>query len=85
MNKFKVEDRVKCIKEYWLVPVGAMGTIRRITTTYPRYGVEWDINVGGHTLNDKCKDGHGLWMLENHIELFCQSKPQQIFTTRERQ
>ena len=86
MSKFKVGDRVKCIKEYWRAPVGTMGTIRSITT-HARYGVEWygvewDINVGGHTLNDKCKKGCGEWMPEKNIELISQSKSQQIFTTR---
>lgn len=80
MSKFKVGDRVKCIKEYWRAPVGTMGTIRGIGRTI--CGVEWDINVGGHTLNDKCKNGCGEWISEKDIELISQSKSQQIFTTR---
>lgn len=43
---------------------------------------EWDINVGGHTLNDKWKNGYGEWISEKHIELISQSKSQQIFITR---
>ena len=75
---FRVGDRVICIKKYSesynLLP-GMTGTILEIDYGLGDIGVRWDQDCGGHNLNrpKECKVGHGLWVLNEHIELIEES------------
>ena len=64
MNKFKVGDRV--IHK----PSGLIATIKVIDNTSLLYGIEFDDRIAGlNNLQGLCKDGHGLWISEEDIEL----------------
>lgn len=59
--KFKVGDRVVCTASiaYSNRPKGKRGTVRGFSGD-GWVQVEFDVDVGGHSLDGKCKDGHGL-------------------------
>lgn len=67
--KFKVGDRVKCVKCYDgnIEAVGKVGTIIDISPC--RYLVEFDVNVGGHSGNECGKSGHCWWLRDEHLDL----------------
>ncbi len=59
--KFKVGDRVKCIDSVGFNErvKDSHGTVRDVNPDGDWVEVEFDDNIGGHTLDGKCKDGHG--------------------------
>lgn len=72
-TKFKVGDRVK-VNELGKTDWGVLknkgvdfGTIIHIKKF--SVGVEFDKNFGGHSCDDRCKDGHGFWLTEDEIDL----------------
>ena len=79
MKKFKVGDRVRCIKHYYFAPVGTEGTIKKINGNF--YMVCWDVNVNGWGDREcKIKIGHGEYISEEYIELIS-SYPEIHITT----
>ncbi|MGN0613574.1 MAG: hypothetical protein ACI4JB_06690 [Porcipelethomonas sp.] len=67
MAKFKVGDRVKCVR---IVDdnkrvVGKIGTIVSIDIDDNRYAVVFDENVGGHSFEGLCEHYHGWWCGES--------------------
>lgn len=71
LSELKVGNRVRCIyvmdteKSCMLNKVG---TIKEIDTDDNTVGMVFDDNVGGHTLEGKCKDGYGWWMLPKQLK-----------------
>lgn len=46
---------------------GALGTVRSIRNSSYVAGVEFDCDIGGHSLGGLCEDGHGLYVHEGNI------------------
>ena len=70
MKKFKVGDRVKCIKPFDGAEecVGLYGTIICFDDSYD-CGVEFDKNIYGHSCNGKGKGGHCRYGNFDELEL----------------
>lgn len=68
-KKFKVGDRVKCIRNTWsTVPIlNECGTVCEIRTC--DVGINFDKDVNGHRCSGHCENGHGWYLLPNEIEL----------------
>lgn len=67
-NKFKVGDRVECIKKGSFANIGEKGTIVEIGETDAI--INWDNDVGGWSDNDlKIQGGHGEWKDFDNIKL----------------
>ena len=71
MSKFKVGDRVRCVRVNWRAPVGTEGVIKEIVNdVVDKYTVCWDENVGGwQDAKLGIPSGHGEYILEEYIEL----------------
>ena len=69
MSKFKVGDRVRCIKHYYFALVGTEGTVKKIVNDI-FYAICWDVNVNGWK-DEECKIeiGHGEYVEREFIEL----------------
>ena len=64
MSKYKIGDRIRHRIS------GETGTIRLIDSTSVPYGIEFDNEIQGlHSIQGVCKNGHGLWVSEEDIEL----------------
>ena len=68
-TEFKVGDRVECIQAFEVVKEGVCGVIVDIETRNPPVGVEWDIDVGGHSCDGKAKHGYGYYVYSYNIKL----------------
>ena len=80
-EKFKVGDRVKCIKEVCLSSVPLKGEYGTIKTVYNgRYGVEFDNFICGHSCCNNTKKGHGWYCSAEELEF---AKPQTIVIYRD--
>ena len=66
-KKFKVGDRVKCIRNTWSIPIlNEYGTVCNIIEDFfGSYvvGINFDKYIDGHSCSGHCKDGYG-WNLE---------------------
>lgn len=82
MSKFKVGDRVRCIRFNWRAPVGMEGVIKEIVDDIvEKYAVCWDENVGGwQDTKLEIPSGHGEYTLEGGIEIIS-SYPEIHITT----
>lgn len=72
MSEFRVGDRVEFVYEHALnngqLRPGSTGTIVAFRSSSPlTVGVEWDEEMGGHSLMKRCRAGHGWWMSEADI------------------
>lgn len=75
---FKVGDRVRANSDIYGVweTKGLLGTVIAIEDSdyITPYGVVFDTDVQGHSLENRCKDGRGLWCDENELELIEEDK-----------
>lgn len=60
-KKFSMYDRV------FYTGRQKVGTI--VAMSCGMYGVEFDENVSGHSLDGACDPGHGLWCFGSNLEL----------------
>lgn len=69
--KFKVGDRVKCVKchDGNIKAVGKVGTVIKFSDTCSDYLIEFDVNVDGHDGCGAGKKGHCWWLFDRHLEL----------------
>lgn len=78
MPKFKVGDRVRCIKAHDGNNriVGQKGTVRSVASSIDIVGVEFDNYVDGHRLltPSLCKPGHGWNVAAEKLELIPKTK-----------
>lgn len=78
MPKFKVGDRVRCIKAHDgnSLIVGQKGTVRSVAGTLGIVAVEFDNYVAGHNLQAfcSCKHGYGWNVAEEKLELITKPK-----------
>lgn len=75
--KFKIGDRVECIKVHDYGPnVGEKGEIKKIPSSGMfNPGVRFDNSFdSGHSLEGDCKDGHGWFLPEDNLKLIVQVK-----------
>ena len=87
MKVFKEGDRVRVIgwsERNFLrgkAAIGDTGTVRHVfLDSFPRIGVVFDRNIGGHTLHAspqqcRCPEGYGYYVCEDEIELIEEGKP----------
>ncbi len=82
MSKFKVGDRVRCVRFDWRAPVGTEGVIKEIVNdVVDNYAVCWDENIGGwQDVKLGIPSGHGEYIPEEYIELIS-SYPEIHITT----
>lgn len=67
--KFQVGDRVEMVKQENNAKKGMKGTIVYISDFYYcPYGIKFDKEFGGHTLNGRCEDGYGYRVKEDLIK-----------------
>lgn len=67
-TKFKVGDRVKCIKNIWSRPIlNEYSTVCRIVEDSA--GIEFDKYIDGHSCHGHCKEGYGWNLHFDEIEL----------------
>ncbi len=65
-NKFKIGDRVKCIKSATFAKVGEIGTVKMVCSS--TLIIRWDNNVGGwENIPYNIEDGHGEYVNFNKI------------------
>lgn len=72
LNEFHIGDRVEFVHISALnsgrLRAGATGTVIAIRSNSAfSIGVEWDNVIGGHSLDKRCKVGHGWWVGREHI------------------
>lgn len=68
-REFRIGDFVR-VRAGAFGPPGAKGICGRIVSTYSgQYGVEFADNVGGHTLHDSTRMGHGWYFPSGDLEL----------------
>ena len=68
--RFKVGDRVRVVREGYshCVKVGMTGLI--VVKTGKCFGVRFDnAFADGHSLDGRCKNGHGQWLIGEDLEL----------------
>ena len=82
MSKFKVGDRVRCVRVNWRAPVGTEGVIKEtVDDIMKEYTVYWDENIGGwQDAKLGIPLGHGEYIPEEYIELIS-SYPEIHITT----
>ena len=73
-HKFKVGDRVKCVKvaDRNEKTLNKIGIVKRVYTDSRPYAVVFDEDVDGHHLwlaGINCEYGHGWWCSEDELEL----------------
>ena len=70
MSKFKVGDRVRCVRVNWRAPVGTEGVIKEtVDDIMKEYTVCWDENIGGwQDAKLGIPSGHGEYIPEEYIE-----------------
>lgn len=69
MEKFKVGDKVKYTRvNYGKITAGTMGKIIVIGNNNPKYGVEFDENITGHSCAGNGKNGYCWYVFEEDIE-----------------
>ena len=73
-HKYKVGDRVKCVKvaDRNEKILNKIGTVKHVVTDSRPYAVVFDADVGGHrlvTAGINCEYGHGWWCSEDELEL----------------
>ena len=70
----KVGDRVILVGDTaggdeYTIPKGTLGTVRKVCTGLGfNYGIEWDIDFGGHDCDGLAKDGYGWFVYASEIE-----------------
>lgn len=67
---FKIGDRVvctTCVNGFYDTD-GMAGTVV-LTSTTGNYGVVFDVNVNGHSLDGRCPYGYGLWVCSENLSL----------------
>ena len=71
MSKFKVGDRVRCVRFNWRAPVGTEGVIKEIVNdVVDKYAVCWDENIGGwQDVKLGIPSGYGEYTEREFIEL----------------
>ena len=74
MTKFKIGDKVICIKEYniedGLIKVGLKGVVVHIHQLKPNIGIEWEEKPrNGHYCQNHCKQGYGYYVEEENVKL----------------
>lgn len=67
--KFKIDDRVRVVDitetDLYEAMLNEIGTIREVSEIHGHLGIEFDKNVGGHTLESygySCRHGHGYYV-----------------------
>lgn len=73
MTKFKVGDRVRCVRvsKYDKQELlNEVGTIKVIDEDGTSIGVAFDADVDGHSLAGMCKNNHGWWVTSNQLEKY---------------
>ena len=70
---FVIGDRVICLKstDGNTMIVNQTGTVVSVDG---RIGVAFDKDIGGHSLWNNCKDGHGWWCNPDTLELISEEK-----------
>ena len=63
----KVGDRIRMTKDYCNAKIGMTGVIKCIDDFI--FGVEFDVNFGGHSCHCNTKRGHGHWVYANQFEI----------------
>ena len=75
MDKFKIGDRIRLVKDRDNAKAGMVGTIVS-DVECGDWGVKFDNKFyGGHALNGECKSGYGHWIALDEMELL-ENKPQ---------
>lgn len=75
--EFIIGDRVVCTTRVdgSYNTEGIAGTVFSTPIVNGSYGVVFDVNVNGHSLDGRCPYGHGLWVSpENLSLLYCTKK-----------
>ncbi len=71
MTKFKVGDRVRCVRvsKYDKQELlNEVGTIKVIEEDGTSIGVAFDADINGHSLAGRCINNHGWWIAPNQLE-----------------
>lgn len=65
--EFNIGDRVVCTTRVdgFYDTEGIAGTV--VTSGERDYGVVFDVNVNGHSLDGRCLYGHGLWVCPEEL------------------
>lgn len=68
---FNIGDRVICTTRVngLYDTKGIAGTVVLTSTISDSYGVVFDVNVNGHSLNGRCQYGCGLWVCPENLSL----------------
>ena len=69
--EFNIGDRVvctTCVNGLYNTECIA-GTVVLTSTIKRSYGVVFDVNVNGHSLDGRCPYGHGLWVYPENLFL----------------
>ena len=73
MTKFKVGDRVRCVRvsKYDKQELlNEVDTIKVIDGFDNSIGVAFDADINGHSLDGRCKNYHGWWLNSNQLEKY---------------
>lgn len=79
-HDFNIGDRVVMVDrdrsdKIRLLVNGSVGTVRKFAaSSRGDVGVEWDDNIGGHTLGGNVRDGHGWWVYAESLEHECEDE-----------
>lgn len=71
--QFQIGDRVELISEFaggesGILPIGAIGTVVDIESSYPPIGVRWEESFGaGHECGGTCEMDHGWYVYSDEI------------------
>ena len=74
--EFNIGDRVVCTTRVngLYNTEGMAGTVVLTSTIKRSYGVVFDVNVDGHSLDGRCPCGHGLWVYPESLSLLNPTK-----------
>lgn len=83
-NRLSIGDRVITVGEHGFCDnentIGVPGTIRSIANDY-WIGVEFDEDIGGHSLQGLVKDGYGYGGYSNQLRLLRENQDVEIVIT----
>lgn len=73
---FNIGDRVICTTRVngLYDTKGIAGTVVLTSTISDSYGVVFDVNVNGHSLDGRCQYGYGLWVYLGNLSLLHPTK-----------
>ena len=74
--EFNIGDRVVCTTRIdgLYDTEGIAGTVVSTPIVSGSYGVVFDVNVNGHSLDGRCPYGYGLWVCPENLSLLHHTK-----------